>query len=167
MYFVGEKVPLKDSLEVSYEYKKIAEDNLKAAQLLMKNGLYNDAYYCFIQSMEKSIKGRICEIIDVANPYYADQMRDIGHSLDNAVCFLLRLIAGNNEVMFEHIKKLMVEDVLKGIHFSAVHNNVRYPYYSQYKKKHEYLVMSYSDCVEIEKMEKNLKIFLAELYRIK
>lgn len=166
MYLVGKKTLLHTSLDVANEYKEIAEKDLKAAQLLMSNGLYNEAYYYYIQSMEKNIKKRICEIIDVTNPFFADQMRDIGHSLDDAIEFLLRVISGNNEVMYQQIKKQIVEKVLKEIRFSSVHNNVRYPYFNRHKKEYIYLNITYDDCIEIQKMEKNLKVYLEELYRI-
>ena len=74
MYLVGKKISLQTSLDVANEYREIAEKDLKAAQLLMSNGLYNEAYYYYVQSMEKSIKKKICEIIDVTNPFFANQM---------------------------------------------------------------------------------------------
>ena len=166
MYHVGKKISLETSIDVAEEYGVIADQNLKAAELLMKNGLYNEAYYYVIQSMEKSIKRKICEIIDVANPYFANQMRDIGHSLDNAVEFLLKLVSGNNSVLYEQIRKQIVEGVLKEIRFSSVHNNVRYPYFNQYRNEYSFLQISYDDCLEIMKMEKMLRNFLEELHRL-
>lgn len=166
MYYVGKKTSLQTSLDVSSEYKNLSEKDLQAANLLMINGLYNEAYYYFIQSMEKNIKKRICEIVDITNPFFANQMRDIGHSLDNAIEFLLRLISGNNEVMYEQIKNQIVEGVLKGVKFSSVHNNVRYPYYNPHKKEYVYLEITREDCYEIQQMEKKLKVFLNELHRI-
>ena len=167
MYLVGKKISLCTSFDVANEYKKIAEQDLKAAQLLKDNGLYNEAYYYYIQSMEKSIKSRICEIVDVTNPFFANEMKRIGHSLDAAIEFLLRLVSGNNEVLYQHIKKQILEDVLKEIRFSSLHNNVRYPYFNSYKNEYVYLNITSNDCNAIEQMEKNLKAFVESLYRIK
>lgn len=166
MYFVGKKNILETSLDVASEYKMISEQNLKAAQLLRVNGMYNEAYYYYIQSMEKTIKRKICEIVDVTNPFFANQMRNIGHSLDNAIEFLLQLVSGNNKVIYEQIKKQIVEGVLKEIHFSSLHNNVRYPYFNQHKNEYSFLNITYDDCIEIEQMDKKLKSFLDELHRI-
>lgn len=166
MFRVGKRTSLGSSLDVANEYKVISEQNLKAAQLLMTNGMYNEAYYYFIQSMEKSIKKKICEIIDVTNPYFAKQMRDIGHSLDNAIELLLKLVSGNNNILYEQIKKQIVEGVLKEIRFSSIHNNIRYPYFNQHKNEYSFMEITYNDCIEIMQMEKNLKKFLDELHRL-
>ena len=56
MHQIGKRTLLKSSLDVANEYNAISEKNLNAAHLLMKNEMYNEAYYYFIQSMEKSIK---------------------------------------------------------------------------------------------------------------
>lgn len=166
MHQIGKRTSLKSSLDVANEYNTISEKNLKAARLLMKNEMYNEAYYYFIQSMEKSIKKKICEIIDVTNPYFAGQLKNLGHSLDNAVEFLLKLVSGNNSVLYEQIKKQIVAGVLLDIRFSSIHNNVRYPYFSQYKNEYSFLYVTYNDCLEIEQMEKRLKKFLNELHRL-
>lgn len=73
MAYVGEKIKLGNSLEVANEYKRIAESNLKAAKLLQINGMYNESYYYYIQAMEKSVKEKICTIVDVANPFLQNE----------------------------------------------------------------------------------------------
>ena len=92
--------------------------------------------------------------------------KGLRHSLDDAVEFLLQLISGNDEIMYQQIRKQIVEGVLREIRFSSVHNNVRYPYFNEHKKEYVYLNITYDDCIEIQKMEKNLKVFLEALNRI-
>ena len=163
--YVGKRIKLGNSLEVANEYKSIAESNLKAARLLQINGMYNECYYYYIQAMEKNIKAKICTIVDIANPFLADQMNKIGHSLDEAIDFLLKLVSGNNEVIYEQIKQQMVEGVLKNIRFSSLHNNVRYPNYSK-KYGYSFLKITCEDCIEIEKMQERLEKFINELDRL-
>ena len=46
----------------------------------------------YVQAMEKKIKGYICGKVDALNPYFAEKLRDIGHSLDKSIEFLIEMI---------------------------------------------------------------------------
>lgn len=56
--FVGNRKYL-DTIEMKAEYLSLRDNNLAAAKLLESQGLYNEAIYMYIQTMEKEIKGYI------------------------------------------------------------------------------------------------------------
>ena len=67
--YLGNRKFLKDSLEVAHEYLKTAMQDEKSAVILESRELYNQAAYFYVQAMEKQIKAKIAQIVDVTNAY--------------------------------------------------------------------------------------------------
>jgi HEPN domain-containing protein len=106
---IGNDKCLHNSIDVAFTYQKLAEDNRKSADLLFNHSLYNEAAYFYIQTMEKIIKEEICKIVDVTNPYFSDKLRNIGHSLDLSVSFLIEILSGNNELLKNQLTAQLVK----------------------------------------------------------
>lgn len=67
--YLGNRKFLKESLEVAHEYLKTAMQDEKSAVILESRELYNQAAYFYVQAMEKQIKAKIAQIVDVTNAY--------------------------------------------------------------------------------------------------
>ena len=89
--YLGRNRYINNGIDMSDEFLIISKNDEKATQILCQQGLYNQAAYFYIQSMEKYIKSFICKKIDVTNDYYANRLRTLGHSLDTVIVFLLKL----------------------------------------------------------------------------
>lgn len=97
--YLGKTRYISNGIDMSDEYLNISQKDEKAAGLLYRQGLYNQAFYFYIQSMEKYIKSAICRKIDVTNDYYANKLRMMGHSLDDAIDFFIEIVSGSNEIL--------------------------------------------------------------------
>ena len=80
--YLGKLRYVNNGIDMSTEFETIARQDEKTADLLCKQGLYNQSMYYYIQSMEKFIKSYICKKIDITNDYYANRLRQLGHSLE-------------------------------------------------------------------------------------
>lgn len=156
--YLGKSHYINNGIDMSDEYLNISKNDEKAAELLYLQSLYNQAVYFYIQSMEKYIKSAICRKIDVTNNYYADKLRMIGHSLDDAIDFFIEIVSGNNEMLKMQITEQLKKGVLKGVRFSAIYNAVRYPFYKNYNYK--LTQMSKNDCEQMKEIYDLLKRYI-------
>ena len=78
--------------------------------------------------MEKYIKHIICKKVDILKGFFADKLRDDGHNFDKSIDFLITIMAGNQEVLAESLKKQFKEKILQGQKFFIIYNAVRYPF---------------------------------------
>lgn len=164
--YIGKRRFLQDSVSVAEMYLEIAEKDEKAAKVLLDKGFYNQTAYFLIQAMEKQIKYKIANKIDVTNRYFADEIRKtMGHSLGQSIEFLLRIYTSDNELLKQQMEHQLMQQVLKQINFQGVHNNVRYPLYHEKYLNYSFLDITRSECLELEDMLKGLKRYLAELDR--
>lgn len=129
---IGKMRYVKKGTEIADEYSVYATNDEKAADVLFKNGLYNESAYYYIQAMEKVVKTAISSKVDVTNTYYAAKLKDIGHSLDLAIDFFLELLVyGKDDVLAQQLEYQLKAGVFKYVRFSSLHNNIRYPIYSE------------------------------------
>lgn len=163
--YIGHNVH-SNSIEMSDEYLKIAASDLSAAEILNSNRLYNQAVYMYIQSMEKKIKSYICRKINVALPFYADKLREIGHSLDKSIIFLIEILSSDNNNLKAQLEQQLLEGVFENIRFLGLYNNCRYPRYSNKFSDYAVLKLSEKDCGRMKKIAEKLDRFLADLYKI-
>lgn len=140
------------------EFLGIAICDEKAAQLLCQQKLYNQSVYFYIQSMEKYIKSFICRKIDITNDYYADKIRQLGHSLDASIDFLIEIVSGNDETLKLQIIEQLKRGVLREIYFSAIYNSTRYPI--SRNKSYKVIKMSKDDCTQLGKIYDMLKNYV-------
>lgn len=162
--YLGKARYVKDGISISEEFMKIASDDEETAKLLCRQGRYNQSAYYFIQSMEKYIKYYISKKVDISNPFFANKVRETGHSLDLSVDFLIEIMAGNNDTMRKQISEQLKNKILRGIRFSGIYNAVRYPFYNN--GTYKILEMSYEDCETIKSIYSVLKRTLSDLDRI-
>jgi hypothetical protein len=164
--YLGNRKFLKDSLEVAHEYLKTAMQDEKSAVILESRELYNQAAYFYVQAMEKQIKAKIAQIVDVTNAYYKEMIKKtIGHSLDKSIEILVQIYGKGNTMVEERLREQLLIKVLKDIKFSALNNKTRYPDFDENKKKYALIEMGKIDCVELAKMLKGLKQYLKDLER--
>jgi len=164
--YLGNRKFLKDSIEVAHEYLKTAMQDEKSAVILESRELYNQAAYFYVQAMEKQIKAKIAQIVDVTNAYYKEMIKKtIGHSLDKSIEILVQIYGKGNAMVEDRLREQLITKVLKDIKFSALHNKTRYPDFDENKKKYAVIEMCKIDCVELAKMLKGLKLYLKDLER--
>lgn len=163
--FIGHRENV-SQLKISNVYLSLSKEDEEAAILLKENRLYNAAIYMYIQAMEKKIKSHICKKINVTIPYYANMLRDIGHSLDKSINLLIEVLAGNNIILKKQLSEQLKSQVFENIEFSKLYNNCRYPYYDYNKKEYSHIVMRYDDCVKIIDISRRLDKFLQDFDRL-
>lgn len=156
--YLGKSRYINNGIDMSHEYLRISQEDEKAARLLYQQNLYNQAVYFYIQSMEKYIKGAICRKIDVTNDYYANKLRMLGHSLDDAIDFFIEIVSGNNEILKMQITEQLKNGVLRGIRFSTIYNAVRYPFYKS--NNYKLTEMSKNDCEQMKEIYDLLKKYI-------
>ena len=164
---IGSKKILVNNSDISELYFEIAKQDEIAANNLVKCGLFNQAGYFYIQAMEKYIKSRISLWINVMNPFLADEMsKTIGHSLDESLSLLIKVFAGNNELLALQMNQQIFSGILKEIRFEYLHNSLRYPIYI--KRYGDYISISLkkSDCEKLHETLQRLKTYLDGLNRM-
>lgn len=155
-----------DTLSVKETYISLAKKDEQAARKLVDCDLYNEAIYMYVQAMEKKIKGYICGKVDALNPYFAEKLRDIGHSLDKSIEFLIEILAGNNNTLKIQLTEQLKFGVFQNINFSQLHNDCRYPKYNSFKKCYSILQFSKEDCLNIADINKQLDRFIEAFDRL-
>ena len=158
LVYLGKLRYVNNSIDMSTEFETIARQDEKTADLLCKQGLYNQSMYYYIQSMEKFIKSYICKKIDITNDYYANRLRQLGHSLDAAIDFFIEIVSGNDNNLRIQVSDQLKNGVLKGLRFSTIHNSCRYPSY----KNGSYRIteMTRNDCIQLKGMYDMLKTYI-------
>ncbi len=156
--YLGEPYYVNNGIDMSGEFEEIAKQDEKAAVFLCKQELYNQSVYYYIQSMEKYIKSFICKKIDITNDYYADRLRQLGHSLDASIDFFIEIVSGNDNNLKIQVSSQLKKGVLKDIHFTSVYNAVRYPYYKN--GSYRIIKMSKSDCAQVQDIYDMLKTYI-------
>lgn len=70
--YLGKRKFLNDSIEVAEYYSDMSLKDERAADLLVREKVYNQAAYFYFQAMEKRIKAQIAKKIDITKEYFAD-----------------------------------------------------------------------------------------------
>lgn len=159
----GKPLYIDDAVQMSNLYADISREDEKASKILFEQGLYNQAVYFLIQSMEKYIDSIICRKIDISNSYFSEWLRKNAHSIEKNIDFLVDIEISRNEVLNNSIGDLIKNKILMGVRFSKLHNNVRYPYYNEYKGNYMLIQMTSEDYCEIAKIFDTLKKTLTDL----
>ncbi len=163
--FIGRRKYV-NACDMKDEYINLAKNDEKSASILQEHYLYNEAVYMYIQAMEKKIKGYICGKVDASNPYFSQKLREVGHSLDLSIDFLIEILAGNDEMLKIQLSKQLKEYVFENILFSKLHNDSRYPKYNIHEKKYFILDITEQDCVRIRNINDKLDRFICDFDRL-
>lgn len=148
----------KEVSNIADEYLKLSIEDREAAEKLKRFGLYRQAIYFHCQSIEKYIKSELYKKINPDNKFYHD-LSNV-HSIEKLMELLID-VSSSEAIMREHIKK-QVDQVLEGVDYRKLHNNLRYPYYNNWKNKNymiEYRREDYNEIVgnQFEKLRKIIK----------
>ena len=162
--YIGQNRILTNGPDIADEYKCLAIKDERAALILYNQSFYEQSAYLIIQSMEKYIKAHISSIIDITNPYYASKIRDIGHSLDSAIDFLLEIVTAGKDIHLAGQLEYQLKDVVfKNIRFGSLNSSLRYPMYNYYKNGYSIKQLSKQDCVLLFNMLNQLKEYLNQI----
>ncbi len=165
-YYLGNRIQLEKSVDVAYSYSETALKDYRAATILHNSGFYNQAGYLYIQSMEKTVKAKICNIIDSTNPYFGNEIKKIGHSLEKSIDFLINILCKGDSTLQEQMKKQICIGILKDLRFEFLNNDLRYPNYYEKHQQYSSLQFSESECKEMKSMADALVNYLNDLGRI-
>lgn len=158
------KTYISTSSEVSDKYLEIASADEKSAGILENARLWNQAGYLYVQSMEKLIKAKIANKIDVLNFGFAEQFRGtLGHSLEKSIDMLVDIYAGGDAHLCSHMKQQLLNQVLRGVNFALLHNHLRYPFFNKKYKDYISIDLTESDCKLLKNMLAGLKAYLSFL----
>ena len=152
-----------NDIDVSSEYDKLAKKDEEVARLLMKNAQYRHSIYFFIQSMEKLIRSKIFTLVNPNIEYF--RKKNQNHSLNNAIEFLIEIISSDVTIQ-EQVKKYINFHVFEDINFQRLHNNLRYPFFSERYGTYSRLEFGENDCKIVEKKLGELKRYINELNRL-
>ena len=164
--YLGKAEYINNGTDMAYTFLHISEEDEKVAETLYNMKYYNQAVYFLIQSMEKYVKHAICKKIDATNPYFAEKIRKIGHSIDESINFLIEIIAGNDKNLKEQIDLQIRHTICHNIKFTVIYNAVRYPAYNERKNNYKTLNMNSQDYDELYKIYNALKKALKDFDRI-
>lgn len=114
--------------------------------------------------MEKYVRAKTFTFVDAKNAYF--RKRERNHSIEDALEFLVEVISGN-PVIREQIKKQLHEYVIGEIKFNWLHNNLRYPFYSERYNSYSSFEVTSSDNDVVAQKLKALKAFLSEIDRFR
>ena len=114
--------------------------------------------------MEKYARFRIFSIVNPDTEYYRNLTRT--HNLDELLDFLVEVV-NSNPLIRAQVKDQLDNFVLGGIRFGKLHNDLRYPIYSEKYRNYSMLKLSREDAeITLDKLEK-LKLFLRDLDRLR
>jgi hypothetical protein len=153
---------IRHNVNVSQEYASLAKEDEMVANYLKNNKQYRHAIYFNIQAMEKYIRSKIFTKVNPNLEYFRNRNRN--HSLNDAIEFLLEIL-GTNEMIKKQIKNQM-DNIFGDINFQFLHNNLRYPFYSEKHNDYSMIDFSLADCQFIENKNNILKKYLSELDRL-
>lgn len=163
----GRRKYINDSADMADIFYKISKQDNNTAEYLFAQKYYNQTTYFLIQSCEKYIKYLICQKVNTSHKYFAQKLRDIGHSFDASIDFLIEIKAGNDTLLKQQIDYQIKQTILQNTRFTGIYNAVRYPFYSAQHHNYSLLEMSAKDYLEIKNMLDVLKSSLRDLDKIK
>ena len=119
---------LRHNIDVSSEYFSLAAEDEKAALVLKDAGIYRQSSYLIVQAMEKYLRGKIFSYVNPRNQAFRDMNRN--HSVEEAAKLFIEIISPETRVK-EQVQEQLNRYVLEDIRFNTLHNNLRYPFYSE------------------------------------
>ena len=155
---------LNHNIDASSEYNRLAREDERVGLILKDRGEYRHSIYFLIQAMEKYVRAKTFSIVDARKSYFRERERN--HSVEAALDFLVEVINGNAFIR-EQIKKQLHDYVLGDIRFNLLHNNLRYPFYSERYNSYSSLEVTKSDNEVIAQKLNALKAFLAGIDKFK
>ena len=153
---------IQHGINVAEEYENLANEDEMAARSLKNLDQFRHSIYFFVQAMEKHIRSKIFSLVNPNNEYFRKKNKN--HSINDAITFLIEIIS-NDERVKVHIKN-QIDKIFAGINFQFLHNNLRYPFYSEKHDNYSVIHFSLEDCLFIEDANEVLKRYLMDLRRL-
>ncbi|GAX45559.1 hypothetical protein NIES4075_65800 [Tolypothrix sp. NIES-4075] len=149
--------------DVASEYENLALADEEAGVFLLSNGKYPHAAYFFVQAMEKYVRYRIFSLVNPNTEYF--RKRTTTHSLDQLLDFLIEIVSSNSVVQ-EQVKEQLYTHVLGGVRFGKLHNDLRYPSFSDRYESYSMLRVTQKDAAFTHEKLQRLKNFLKDIHRL-
>lgn len=147
---------------ISEEYQTLAIVDKESAIVLGNNGFYRQASYFFLQAMEKMIRAKIFTLIDSKNKYFRDKNRS--HSLIDAIELLIEIVSRGDSIIAMQHKNNINQFVLGNLNYQQLHNNLRYPWFSEKYQSFNLLDIDKQSYLEIKNKHFSLEKYLKDLY---
>lgn len=154
----------KQITDVSSEYLRLANEDENAGQCLMTSGHYRHAAYFFVQAMEKYVRAKIFQLVNPNTEYFRERTRT--HNLDDLLDFLIEIV-GTTPIIKDQVKSQLENNVLEGVRFGMLHNDLRYPYFRDKLGTHETIVMGKEDAEICYQRLIRLKPFVRDIDRLR
>lgn len=157
---VGSLKSIKNS--ISEEYQALAIADKDSAIILGNNGFYRQASYFLLQAMEKMIRAKIFTLIDSKNKYFRDRNRS--HSLIDAIELLIEIVSRGNSILEMQHKNNINQFILGNLNYQQLHNNLRYPWFSEKYQCFNLLDINEQSYLEIKNKYFSLEKYLKDLH---
>ena len=151
-------------IDVTAEYARLAEEDESAASLLQQSGCHRQAIYFYVQAMEKRVRAKIFTLVSPTHRFFRDENRH--HSVEEALVFLLKVIRLDTP-MAETVQKMVDRYVIGGIEYARLHNNLRYPYFSERFQSYSCLDVGKAVVARVAEALRYLKTLLIDLDRFR
>jgi hypothetical protein len=144
-------------------YERLAAADERAAVGLLRAGEYRHALYQVVQGMEKRIRATAARL---GSSPEASQRKIRGHSLKEALDALVWAVS-SDDLARRQVEDLLFRDVLEGIPFADLHNDLRYPIYLVGRRSFVLLDVSRADVEAMLLRSRRLQAYLADIDRLR
>ena len=152
------------NIDASSEYFSLAAEDENAALILKDAGKYRQSSYFIVQAMEKYLRAKIFSFVNPKNEIFREMNRN--HSVEEAANFFIEIVSPQARVK-EQVREQLNRYVLEDIKFNHLHNNLRYPYYSERYNSYSCLDITQKDVELLIQKLNFLKNFLKDIDLIK
>jgi HEPN domain-containing protein len=160
MTHIGARIKVND---VGTAYLRLADQDEAAAIDLLRAGRYRHALYQTVQAMEKRIRARALLLSDA--PEQLCHQLERTHSLIDSLEALISNVSPNERVR-KQVRDMLCRNVLEGINFARLHNDLRYPFYLPERQSFMVLEVSLSDAQAMLRRSQILQRYLQDFHRI-
>jgi HEPN domain-containing protein len=152
------------NIEVASEFLQLAQGDEQVGLLLNESGKHRHAMYFLLQAMEKYVRAKIFTLVDGKNAYFRNRHRD--HSIEEALEFFVEIVSLNDDVR-KQVREQLDRYVLAGVNFGVLHNDLRYPFYSERFNSYSCLEVTKQDAESLIQRLNFLKRFLQDVDRFR
>jgi hypothetical protein len=123
-------------------YAQLAKADERVGRALAASGEYRHSIYFLVQAIEKQLRAKIFSLVDGRNIYFREKNRN--HSVEDAAAFLVEVVSPDVQMQAQ-IKQQLETFVISGIRYNHLHNDLRYPIFSERTGTYRTLQVSKAD----------------------
>jgi len=153
----------KTAMTASTEYLHLAENDERVSILLLQVEEYRHAMYFMIQAMEKYVRHTVFTLVNPELSYYREKTRT--HNVDDLIDFLVSIICTDKNLQ-DQVKQQIYDNILGGTRFGKLHNDLRYPFFSDKNNCYYSLSITKNDALTTQTRLHHLKLFLKDSHRL-